>query len=272
VTPGIRRPVLRYYGGGWNRAKWTVSHMPAHVAYCEPCFGSGAVLLRKPASKLEIANDIDGRVVNFFDILRAQPEELAHAIHLTPWHEAEYRRSLTPSLDPLEDAWRFFFTAWASVKGGPIPGSSDFRWQKVDARYSAAVKDTANLSHLLAAADRLKNVQFLCRDGLSVITKMAGTGALIYFDRRIWLVRALARPVAICSSRARSGMRLRPSCCGRTMDPCWWPATGPRFTTTCTRSTAGRGWSGCSRPTAVVRPWSVCGCRQHYPPCRCNPD
>lgn len=182
MTITIGRPILRYYGSGWNRARWTVSHFPAHAVYCEPCFGSGAVLLRKPAAKLEIANDLDGRVMNFFDILRARPDELLRALRLTPWHEAEYRRSLTPSLDALEDARRFFFTAWAGVKGGPNPGPSDFRWQKLDTRRSAAVRDTADLSHLLAAAQRLKNVQFLNRDALSVIARMRGTGALIYFD------------------------------------------------------------------------------------------
>lgn len=156
--------------------------MPAHVVYCEPCFGSGSVLLQKPASKLEVANDLDGRVTNFFEILRSRPRELVEAINLTPWHEGEYRRALVLASDPLEDARRFFLTCWASVKGGPAPAAGDYRWQKKNTRRSAAVRDIANLGHLLAAADRLKNVQFLQRDALGVIGKMQGTGALIYFD------------------------------------------------------------------------------------------
>jgi DNA adenine methylase len=176
------RPPLRYYGSGWNRAPWTVAHFPIHDVYCEPCFGGGAVLLHKPPCKLEIANDLDGRVVNFFTVLRERPDDLAHTIALTPWHEAEYRRCLQPVTEPLEDARRFFFAAWASVKGGPIPSPSDFRWQKKQTRRSAAVRDVADLSHLLATAERLKNVQFLNRDALAVIDKMRGTGSLIYFD------------------------------------------------------------------------------------------
>lgn len=192
MTLEIRRPVLRYYGGGWKRAEWTVSHMPAHTVYCEPCFGSGAVLLRKPMAKLEVANDIDARVMNFFEVLHTRTDELVYALDLTPWHEAEFWRCLQLSADALEDARRFFFTSWASVKGGPISGASDFRWQKKQTRRSAAVKDTDDLSHLFAAAKRLKNVQFLCRDGLSVIEKMRGTGALIYFDPP-YLVRTRTR-------------------------------------------------------------------------------
>jgi DNA adenine methylase len=182
TRPTPSRPPLRYYGSGWNRAAWTVSHFPAHEVYCEPCFGGGAVLLHKPPCKLEIANDLDGRVVTFFTVLRERPDDLARAIALTPWHEAEYRRCLDVAGNPLEDARCFFFASWASVKGGPVPGPSDFRWQKKLTRRSAAVQDVADLSHLLGTAERLKNVQFLNRDALSVIDKMRGTGALIYFD------------------------------------------------------------------------------------------
>lgn len=178
----LSRPALRYYGGGWNRAAWTVRHFPAHEVYCEPCFGSGAVLLHKPTAKLEVATDLDGRVINFFEVLRSRPDELLAAIHLTPWHEGEYRRALITAADPLEDARRFFLTCWASVKGGPASGPADFRWQKKLTRRSAAVNDIANLDHLHAAAVRLKNVQFIQKDALEVIGKMAGTGALIYFD------------------------------------------------------------------------------------------
>lgn len=182
VTAAVSRPALKFYGSGWKRAAWTVGHMPAHVVYCEPCFGAGAVLMRKSPAKLEVANDIDGRVMNYFDVLRTRPHDLIEAINLTPWHEGDYRRALVRVDDPLEDARRFFQTCWASVKGGPAAGPSDFRWGKRNTRRSAHVKDTANLDHLLEAAKRLKNVQFLQRDALDVIARMAGTGALIYFD------------------------------------------------------------------------------------------
>ena len=178
----VTRPPLRFYGSGWQRAAWSVGYMPAHSVYCEPCFGSASTLLHKPAAKLEIANDLDGRVINFFQVLRARPGELVEAINLTPWHEGEYRAALAVADDPLEDARRFFLTCWASVRGGPAAGPGDFRWQKKLTRRSAAVRDVANLGHLLQAAARLKNVQFLQRDALDVIGRMAGTGALIYFD------------------------------------------------------------------------------------------
>ena len=179
----VQRPILRYYGSGWNRAPWIVDNFPAHEKYLEPCFGAGNVLFRKPLSKLETVNDIDGRIVSFFEILRTQPHELIQAILLTPWAEEEFQICIhEEEQDPLEDARRVFFSSWASVRGGPNIGPADFRWQKKLTRRSSAVSDIARLGHLYQAAARLKNVQILNRDALEVIDKHAGTGALIYFD------------------------------------------------------------------------------------------
>jgi len=126
----VIRPAIRYYGGAWQRAKWTLSFFPPHRSYLEPCFGVGSILFNKPAVKLESINDIGGRMVTFFQVVRANPDDLIHRIRLTPWAEAEFKICLRPSKDKLEDARRFFFSCWASIKGEPNPSPADFRWQK----------------------------------------------------------------------------------------------------------------------------------------------
>ena len=178
----VKRPLLRYYGGGWQRAAWTVGYFPPHDVYCEPCFGAGSVLLHKPAAKREIANDVDGRVMNFHTVVRERPFELIEQIRLTPWHEGEYKKCLQTAVEPLEDARRFFFICWASVKGGSNPGSADFRWQKKADRRSLCIEDIRSLDHLLAASQRLAKVQFFFFFALKVIQRMYGTKGLIYFD------------------------------------------------------------------------------------------
>jgi DNA adenine methylase len=39
---------------------------PQHTTYCEPFGGSGAVLLAKEPSRVEILSDLDGSLVNLF--------------------------------------------------------------------------------------------------------------------------------------------------------------------------------------------------------------
>lgn len=180
---GIRRPALRFYGGGWARAPWTVANFPAHTSYVEPCFGAGSILFHKPPSKLETVNDLDGRVVNFFKVCRHQPYNLIHEILYTPWAEDEYRACLEVADDPLEDARRFFFICWASVKGGPHPGPADFRWQKKITRRSAASSDIDGAAEQMEiVAGRLRRVQILNRDALDVIQDFLPHDCLIYFD------------------------------------------------------------------------------------------
>jgi hypothetical protein len=64
--------------------------MPAHHSYVEPFFGSGAVFFNKPLSNIETINDLDGEVVNFFEIIRDMPEKLAAKIYMTPYARVVY--------------------------------------------------------------------------------------------------------------------------------------------------------------------------------------
>lgn len=178
------RPPLRYYGGGWTRAPWIVSHMPPHTNYLEPCFGGGSVLLRKPQVALETVNDLDGRVVNFFRVLRERPADLVELINLTPWAEDEMRAAfIVADDDPLEDARRFFALCWMTFFGGPTGQGHSMRYQKsITARYTSPPLDAIGRSDLIQTAARLKNVQVLNRDALELIDKFKKQEVLIYFD------------------------------------------------------------------------------------------
>ena len=72
---------LKWHGGKYYLASRIVSLMPPHLHYVEPFFGGGAVLLARnpedPALWLlphkgvsEVVNDINGRLINFWRVLR----------------------------------------------------------------------------------------------------------------------------------------------------------------------------------------------------------
>lgn len=183
ATDATRRPILRYYGGGWLRAEWTISHFPAHDIYLEPCVGAGSIYLRKQPATLEALNDRDGRTINFMRVLRDRGDELLEKINFTPWAEDELPICAERCLDPLEDARRFFFLCWMSVYGGPTGGGRNFRNQNsLDGRFVPPPQDAINRTDLLVAAARLKNAQIFNRDAIEMIVKYLGTGALVYFD------------------------------------------------------------------------------------------
>ena len=75
---------LKWHGGKYYLASKIVSLMPRHLHYVEPFFGGGAVLLardpdepdlwlssKSPSNGVsEVANDINGRLINFWRVLR----------------------------------------------------------------------------------------------------------------------------------------------------------------------------------------------------------
>jgi DNA adenine methylase len=176
TTPQIRRPPLRWFGSKWLLAPWIASHFPAHDHYVEPCFGGGNVLLRKKPAYLETVNDLNGRVVNYFQVLRDRPHELLQQIQLTPWAYDEYHRCQAPAVESLsratpreqlEDARRFHTTCWMSIHGGPVFTG----WRHLKAlhdRHTIPADDLQGDS-LLEVARRLKKVQFHNLDALDFL-------------------------------------------------------------------------------------------------------
>ena len=74
------RAVIKYPGAKWRIADWIIGMMPEHKSYLEPFFGSGAIFFRKPPSRIETINDLDGDAVNLFTCIRDRPDELDRAV------------------------------------------------------------------------------------------------------------------------------------------------------------------------------------------------
>ena len=97
--------------------------------YIEPAAGSAAVLFRKPRAPVEIINDIDGAVVNFFRVPRDRPAELARACRLTPYARGQYLADAEdePDAGDLERARRFWARCTQSFNSGGAGGGPDGR-------------------------------------------------------------------------------------------------------------------------------------------------
>lgn len=174
------KPVLRYHGAKWRIASWVIENLPPHKHYLEPFFGSGAVFFCKEPAPIETINDIDGRVVNFFRVLRERPDELIQALALTPWSRRECEEGGEPSSDPLEDARRFAVRCW-QARASRIIGSSG--WQH---RIAGGYPDVALWAklpdRLRAVTARLARAQIECRPAVDVIAQYNHRDVLIYAD------------------------------------------------------------------------------------------
>lgn len=191
-----RRPALRYHGSKWRLAPWIISHFPDHDQYVEPFGGGAGVLLRKAPVKIEVYNDLDGEVVNFFRVLRDQTAELLRAIELTPFSRAEMIAARENRCDGaqigelsgVERARRLYVLAWQMYGGPRVQWKSGWRRTKLsrnanhEGRGTTVVEDWNNLGSIGVVAQRLKAVAIECSPAEKVITHYDNFQTLFYCD------------------------------------------------------------------------------------------
>lgn len=68
-------------GGKFYLTDWLIQKIPSHTLYCEVFAGAGHLLFSKLPSQVEILNDIDGHLINFFQVLQ-HPRKRKYLIRL----------------------------------------------------------------------------------------------------------------------------------------------------------------------------------------------
>lgn len=154
---------FRWYGGKYSHLKWLLPQLPETHRYIEPFGGSGSVLLNRNPSPVEVLNDLDSDVTNFFKVLRDNRDELLEKIALTPFSREEFEHAIEKqgdkSLTDIEKA-RLFFVRAGQVRSGLAQEATPGRWAycKNASRRdmaSAVSRWHSRLDHLKQAADRI---------------------------------------------------------------------------------------------------------------------
>ena len=60
------KPPISYYGGKQNMLSELLPLIPKHESYIEPFFGGGALFFAKTPSPLEVINDTNQLMINFY--------------------------------------------------------------------------------------------------------------------------------------------------------------------------------------------------------------
>jgi DNA adenine methylase len=175
----ITSPPVRYTGGKWNLAPWIISQFPSHICYVEPFCGGASILFRKNPSHVEVINDMNQEILNFFDVLRDRADELIRAIELTPYSRAEHKRAQLLCEDSLERARRFYVRSQQSFSSGE--GSRAIAW-RLQINDVSLVNRWNKTSHLWTCAQRLKSVQLECDTADMVINRFDDANTLFYVD------------------------------------------------------------------------------------------
>lgn len=177
-----------YFGSKNKIALQLCSQLPPHNCWVEAFCGSAALTLRKEPAAIEVINDIDNEIVNFFNQLRDNTEELCELIEFTPYAENELANSRVhvEGISDLERARRFLVQSMMAINGvfgnerGGFSYSDSYSRNGRDAR----VNRWNNLpERLKRVVKRLKDVRIENKNALNLLKKYLNRPAtLVYLD------------------------------------------------------------------------------------------
>lgn len=160
--------------------------IPTHKTYVEAFVGGGALYWHKEPSKIEIINDLNGFVANFYRVVKNDHHALNRMIQDTLHDEYTYNqardiyRSRT-ICDPVKMAWAFWVGCNMSFGGSVFDGSFQITTNSQDITHPG--KRTRNKRHVFTnIAGRLESTMILEKDALDVIKKYNNSSTFIYCD------------------------------------------------------------------------------------------
>ena len=171
-----------FMGGKQALSAQIVSYIPAHHCWVEPFCGSAIVTLLKQPSPVEVINDINSDITNFFQQLRDNPEELTRKLDLIPYsrelydkYNSDWRKHQWPE-DKTERAACWFYLQESSFSGKFGKGWSH------SSKANAATGFNTKVSQLKDTARRLKDVLIENSDALEVIQIYDSPQTAFYVD------------------------------------------------------------------------------------------
>lgn len=182
----MRSPIW-WFGGKGNLVKKLLQHILKHKIYVEVFGGGGSLLFAKEPSPVEVYNDIDKDLVNFFRVLR-DPEkfkEFHRLVSLTPYSRAEYyycRDTWQDCKDEVERVYRWYVVTRMSF-GGDFGGGWGYVVTKSCRGMSQAVSNWLSIIDLLPEIhQRIMRVQIECDDFRNIIPRYDTSDTFFYLD------------------------------------------------------------------------------------------
>ena len=173
---------ITYWGGKKMMARHILPLIPEHVTYVEPFFGGGAIFFAKQQSQVEVINDLNHFVVNFFIQMKTNFDALQKRIQSTAFSRGMYKDALVmyqnPHLfDEIEKAWAF----WTLCNQGYAGKIGTWGYGTIDNKREASIKIKRD-EFLEEFCNRLERTQIECNDALRIIELRDRPATFFYVD------------------------------------------------------------------------------------------
>lgn len=179
----LKNPPMSYYGGKQQMAKHILPLIPKHITYVEPFVGGGAIFWMKEPSDVEILNDTNKELINFYEVMQNDFVQLNQLIQIS-LHSRDMHRDAwivynAPHMfDSVKRAW----AVWVLSAQG-FSGQLSETWGR-DKTQNKTVKVIANKRKAFDVdyAVRLQQVSLESRDAIKIIKTTDYADAFFYCD------------------------------------------------------------------------------------------
>ncbi|MDR2898271.1 MAG: DNA adenine methylase [Spirochaetaceae bacterium] len=173
---------ISYYGGKQSLSSIILGLIPDHRIYCEPFFGGGAIFFAKEPSKVEIINDTNSELINFYEVLKhdfiSLEREVSISLHSRSVHrQAEVIYANPDMFDRIKRAWAIWMLANSSY-GSKLDGS--FGYDRVGTTGKKLKNKRESFTDDYAI--RLQETQIECCDALRVVRSRDTHDTFFYID------------------------------------------------------------------------------------------
>jgi DNA adenine methylase len=174
---------ISYYGGKQRLAVKICSLIPNHTLYAEPFLGGAAVFFAKPPSEIEVINDTNKELMNFYKTVQNDFVSLEKEVRITLHSRDLHRKASVIYNNP--DMFNDIKRAWAvwvlSSQSFCSELDSSFGYDKSKNTTTKKIINKRD-SFTEELAIRLQNVQIECADALYIIKSRDTVHSFFYCD------------------------------------------------------------------------------------------
>jgi DNA adenine methylase len=178
----IKTPIS-YYGGKQKLLSTILEKIPEHTLYCEPFLGGAAVFFGKQESKVEVINDTNKELMNFYRVCKEKFLDLQALVRITLHSRTLHSDAKIIYRNPhlftdVQRAWAVWILSSQSFSS-MLDSSWGYDKSKRTTTAKISNKREAFTEEL---AIRLQNAQIECADALYILHSRDSAESFFYCD------------------------------------------------------------------------------------------
>lgn len=178
-----KKTPITYYGGKQKLLPTILTKIPAHTLYCEPFLGGAAVFFGKSQSEVEVINDTNKELMNFYRVCKEKFLDLQILVRITLHSRQAHKDARVINANPhlftdVQRAW----SVWV-LSSQSFCAKLDGPWGYDRSKRTTTTKISNKREQFTEdLAIRLQDAQLECADALYVIQSRDSVNSFFYCD------------------------------------------------------------------------------------------